>query len=149
MLHKAFWYVPDRILIAQHTGTFTMMDLWELYVAVDKHLHARQDDSGMMHVIMDLRGRTDYTMEMLRLGELSKVATRNAYNGWTIVVDPNPNKVAQFVGGAVLQMMKARHRNFLTMPDALAFLKDMDVTLPPLTDPVPAVDVPQQAPAQK
>lgn len=121
------WLVEGRIVDETITGQITSDDIREQDERTLAYL--AQTDDHLMHMIVDFSAVSDIP----GLGSFSGVDwLRHKNLGWVVVYGMD-NKLVEFVSSMVLKVTRVRYRFVESRADALAFLQEVDVTLPDLS----------------
>jgi hypothetical protein len=126
MLKRVYWYVTDRVMVVEYADYITLADVAEadgLILAMVQHLPAPRQ----VHYVLDVRQR----------GEIDPAAQRwrnirayvRPFDGWLVVIDPQPHALMRFLMATVCQVLRIRFRVFGTFEDGLIFLARVDPEL--------------------
>lgn len=122
------WLVDERVTVGYYEGKVTIDDL--KYSQDETEQMWDEVDSRVIHGIMDMRYLTDYPTNLSELIRSIKLF-RNPRLGWVTLI--THDTIIRFLGGAVVQLSKARFRTFTNVEQCLQFLNEVDETLPPMT----------------
>ena len=124
MPYKVSWYQANRIVLLQVDGLLTTAEVRSLIVEAGKYV---VEGTTLVHFLVDTR-----TLQKIEsVPEALKVVQGNPPHpnmGWMIVVG-RMNPLVKFFLDFVGLLTKSRYRRFDTMPDSLAFLKEIDGSL--------------------
>jgi hypothetical protein len=127
MAHEISWLLEGRVIFVRLTGVQTA----EAASLFDREILPYLDNvqAPLVHLVFDTVG-----LEQLPgIGVLSRFQwLKHPKTGW-VVGYPKPNGAIAFITGFVSQLFKLRFRTFDTSQEALAFLQDVDATLPDLS----------------
>jgi hypothetical protein len=136
MLDAMYWAVQGRVVMTRFSGKYTLEDVEES-ISQYATMVVNEGKPPFIHNIMDGTTVTELSQDVLSLIKVSKLM-RSTLNdtrvGWILSVDPDPHPVLRFVGVALMQMTKVRYRHLSTMEEAIAFLADVDDTLPSVAE---------------
>lgn len=136
MPYRLSWFVEKRITFLEYNGEITPKELAESEAANTRYLEQAMPELGkglpLVHILVDT---TRVTKMPTNLGQLRKIIHTNtdARVGWIVTVTPNP--LLRFVSSVIVQLVGQRMRQFETLTEAVAFLQEIDETLPKLTVP--------------
>jgi len=134
MPHQLTCYLENRVLILTSQGENTDQDLLDIDQQVIDHLN--QSNAPLVHFIMDQRNSPPISSakvaSQIKLASQLKWPKHPKY-GWAIMIGPT-NSLQRFVIAVASNFFKVRQRTFDTMEQGLAFLNDIDSTLPTLSD---------------
>lgn len=125
------WLLDRRVIFVKFTGEVTVEDLQSFNTSMHEYLDLGQPP--LVHIISDSSETNKFP---INLGALNKVFFQQRPNpkmGWIVVI--TANRMLSFVSSMLAQLGKSRFRTFNTMQEAIAFLNDIDVTLPTLVPP--------------
>ncbi len=122
------WYAKNQVILIIDEGQTTDQDMLNIDPQVIDYLN--QCKTPLVHVIIDKR-KSNYTPPVKVLTALQW--PKHPQYGWTILVGLS-NPFERFVNVVATTFFKARQRMFDTMDEALAFLNEVDSTLPNLRD---------------
>jgi len=93
------------------------------------------------HIIRDFSERVGIDKRLFVLNTIQQMSASYkdlaAIIGWTLIVDPQPHPAMNLVATVVTQVARAHFRLFTNMDAAVAFLYEMDTTLPPRASAAP------------
>ncbi len=128
MPHMISWLVEGRVVLVYMAGS---PDLEEASV-FDQEIRSylQEATAPLAHVILNVS-------ELEQLPSLTTLSKfhwpRHPKTGW-MVVYPQPNRITGFVMSVASQLFNARFRPFDTLDETLAFLQEVDSTLPDLSN---------------
>lgn len=137
MPYEVTWLVENRVMLARHYGVLTSEDLQayleESFAMRDHANEVLGKDGPLVHTLTDA---TEMESQTLGLGDMKSIVAnlRQQRVGWSVYV--NPDTVTRFLSSVGHQLVRVRYKAFSTMPEALAFLQEVDETLPELKMPV-------------
>jgi len=123
------WLLQNRIIGIRLYGDVTVADIQISNQTVTQMLDQLQQADHLIHVIHDAGGVTSIPR---RVGEIVK-ATRSGFThpkiGWTVAYNME-NQLIRFMGDMLGRIFRARFRIVQSYAEAMAFLHEMDGTLP-------------------
>ncbi|MFP4323516.1 MAG: hypothetical protein ACLFTK_13775 [Anaerolineales bacterium] len=131
------WLYEDRIIWLRNSGQMTLDDMF----VADASLRGYLDDSTAtrVHLIMDNRAVQGWHIAP---DELPKARSANQFMahprlGWVVMcgMPQGEKRLANFLGTMAAHEQNARLRTFYTVDEALAFLQEVDDSIPPLQIP--------------
>ncbi|MEO8396074.1 MAG: hypothetical protein ABI700_23980 [Chloroflexota bacterium] len=124
MPFEVSWYQPERVVLMKVEG---VMIPAEVEKAISETIAMLADSKNAIHFLVDTRTlqRIENIPSALKAVQSGPV---HPNMGWMIVVG-RMNPMVKFVLDFVGLLIKARYRRFDTMPEGLAFLKEIDGTL--------------------
>jgi hypothetical protein len=125
MPYKVAWYVPNQVVYARMWGD---VNLEEFRAFVQEMTRITlESTASQCHAIADTRAMTSKPgLPQMIAASKSSPTTNRA--GWSLTIG-EINPVAGLASHLITQMTHIRHRRFTTPEEALAFLKEMDVTI--------------------
>lgn len=127
MAYEITWMVEQRVIHFEPRGVVGMD---ELRVANDKIRALTEEGIPFVHVIADATNLEKFTFSLTDLTKLFRGMQPSPKLGWSVYI--SPKMVERFFASVTTQMTTARHREFGTLAEALAFLQSVDDTLPTL-----------------
>ena len=121
------WLVENKVMYMYGHGINTMDDLRQLDSAAVKFIE--QSPEPLVHGIIDLR-HLEKTPSLFEQRDVWHYP-QHSHSGWQIYVGSN-DPVQRVMMYLISQLTKARYRQFATIEEGLAFLQDIDPTLPDL-----------------
>lgn len=124
MPYKISWYQPNRIVLMQVDGLLTTAEVQTLIVDAGVYVTT---GTPLVHFLVD----TQALQKIESVSEALKVVQGNPPHpnmGWMIVVG-KMNPLVKFFLDFVGLITRSRYRRFDTMPESLAFLKEIDLSL--------------------
>jgi len=122
------WYVDQRVAFVRFWGEITVHDVVE---ALD--ISARLVDEGAqphVHFLHDWTEINNFPTNIIQIRQKSNVALEDEEKlGWMVVYGLD-NRLLRFISQTVLQVFGIRFRMFETQEEAIAFLNEIDPTLP-------------------
>ena len=120
------WLVDGKLLLFNSWGKMNLEELHEMDIRIGAMLDNSQ--SPLVHGIHDHRK----TLQLPSAKDLMKLKSGSHPRvGWLVFIGLN-NKLLKFFVSATGQVFNIRLRFMDTVEEALAFLQDMDSTLPDL-----------------
>jgi hypothetical protein len=126
------WLVAGRIFCVTIRGALTL-DL--LQAALDQFravLNGVTDKP--VHCVLDLTPatRNDEILHDVKLAVdvLRKMQPALPLAGWTVIADPLPNQIVKSIGATATQVIRVRTRFITSVEEGVAFLRQIDETLP-------------------
>lgn len=120
------WLVEDKLLLLQAWGLFGLNEMNQMDAKIGAMLD--RSSSPLVHGIHDHR----QTSQIPSAKDLMKIKSGSHPRvGWLVFVGLD-NKLLKFFVSTTGQVLKLRVRFMDTIEEALAFLQDMDSTLPDL-----------------
>lgn len=132
MPYTVVWLVENRVIYFRPTGSVGMDQLSQ---ANDLIRAMTEEGVPFVHVIADATNLEKFTFNLSDLTRLFRGMEASSKLGWSVYV--SPKKVERFFANVTTQMTTARHREFATLTEAIAFLQSVDDTLPTLPIPKP------------
>lgn len=124
------WLIENRVSLGRIYGEITSEDVQRANAEAAAAITAIEG-SDRIHSIFDLR-EADMSRGSLNLNQLSSFmeSFRNPKLGWMVAI--SSNRLANFVFSVTNGVFGTRMRIFKTPEEAIAFLQDIDSTLPPI-----------------
>ncbi|MBN1964825.1 MAG: hypothetical protein JW910_09270 [Anaerolineae bacterium] len=119
------WLIPDRVLVGRFTGQIPLEELAQF--TAEQHAAIAQG-TPPVHFINDARQAEGMKIDFKGLQGLVKALGHAEGLGWHI--DVMSGRFQRMLSAFALQLYGTRSRQFDTMEEALAFLRDNDSTLP-------------------
>jgi hypothetical protein len=128
MAYRIEWLVEGRIALTYLSGLITL----EETLTFDRDIlpYLEQAQPPLVHLLFDTSA----------LEQLPGITTLNKFQwpkhprvGWVISY-PQPNPLIAFLTYLMAQIFKSRNRTMNTLEESLAFLNDVDATLPDLAE---------------
>ena len=127
MPYEISWLVEKRVILARVYGVANIEMLTELNEA--EHATIVQG-IPLVHLISDTTKVEKVEVSLKDLHKLAKSFKKPEGMGWYVEV--HPSTFNRMISSIALQFAGARHREFATIEDAIAFLQDVDESLPPM-----------------
>lgn len=137
MPYRLSWLVEKRVTYLEYLGELTPDELAESEVANTVYLAEAVPELGkglpLVHIVVDTSKATKMPTN---IGQLRKIIHTNTDEriGWIVTITPNP--IFRFLTSVIVQLVGQRMRQCETITEAIAFLQDMDETLPVISPPV-------------
>lgn len=124
------WLVEGRVIVSYVWDDFSE---GEMAVGVRKAEQMMETGTPLIHDIIDMRHMGKHPINIRRISELMTIF-RDDRLGWVVLV--SENDVVRFLSRTVLSLVRGRFRAVATPEEAIAFLQEIDETLPriPLYD---------------
>ncbi|MGJ3240874.1 MAG: hypothetical protein ACFE0Q_19355 [Anaerolineae bacterium] len=118
------WLVEQRVL---HAYAYDELTIEALQNSSEKARSYIRSGTPLVHDIFDMRHMTKYP---IRLKEILSVTSflKEEKLGWFIIVADSPT--IRFLASVTVQFYGGRFRAFTDPEEAIAFLQDIDSTLP-------------------
>ncbi len=121
------WFLEHRILLSLHSGVMSDEDILKMDAETIAFLEA--SSAQLVHHIIDSRAIT----KAASIRQTMKVkAPYHPRTGWVITIGASKNPLVRFLTALVTSSTKIRYRDAATLPEALALLQSLDITLPDL-----------------
>ena len=128
MPHTISWLLQGRIV---HTDFYGEMVAEEIQEATREIIELMDEGDGpLVHVITDTTGLGRYLIKVGLVNSSALDALRHPKMGWSIII--SDNNVVKYLSGIVTGISRARFRAFGTLEEGLAFLNQVDSSLPDL-----------------
>ena len=125
------WLEPGRVLLLRIAGDVNIADL-QATIAATREARQHVIPNHRFHTVTDLTaiGKIPLTITELKnaLHELGEIRS----SGWAVVIS-NANPVVHFMVTTLAQLFNFRVRIFTDLEEGLAFLYQIDETLPERT----------------
>ncbi|MDX2162046.1 MAG: hypothetical protein SF162_12025 [bacterium] len=120
------WLIPRRIVTMYMYGTLALDDFKAMYDISTQHMEA---GSAPVHMLSILDQSAEYSKSPNSIAAMIKIGGRLHPNtGWVLQI--TANVFQRFIGTMIAHSMgNVRYAAMPTPAEALAFLKDRDVTL--------------------
>ena len=121
MPYKISWYQPNRVVLMQVDGLLTTAEVQSLIAEAGTYV---AQGTPLVHFLVDTRA----LQKIESVPEALKVVQGNPPHpnmGWMLVVG-RMNPLVKFFLDFVGLLTRSRYRRFDTMPESLAFLKEID-----------------------
>jgi hypothetical protein len=132
MPHEITWLVDMRVIYFHLRGVVSMEELRE---ANDQVRAMTEQGIQFVHVIADATHIEKISFGLSDLTKLFRGMEPSPKLGWSMYI--SPKMLDRFFASVTTQMTTARHREFSTLAEAIAFVQSMDETLPTLPTPKP------------
>lgn len=119
------WLLERHIIHTHLTGVVTTEELMQ---AAQKTVTYVKSGAPLVHDLIDMRAMTNFPTRLSDLAQLTPLL-REGRSGWLLIVVEHP--IARFIASTMTQIAQLRLRTFATPDEALAFVYDMDTSLPP------------------
>ncbi|MBI1258327.1 MAG: hypothetical protein GC204_12715 [Chloroflexi bacterium] len=126
MEHQISWIIPQRVILIQLSGVVEEAGFREHDLKVLQMLEAGDPNAALIHEIL-LLDKLENSASIRMMMSLSY--PKHPRTGWMIAVGVK-NPITKMVGNIATQILKVRTREMPTVEEALAFLFDIDSTLP-------------------
>jgi hypothetical protein len=126
MNYEISWLLKGRIVLHQTFALPTQDDVAQMDEQFLDYLE--QAEAPLLHFIYDMSAQ-DKVPDLKTMANME--FTRHPAMGWAIVIG-TVNPMTKFLITTVSQINKTRFRMFTTREEALAFLQEVDNTLPQL-----------------
>jgi hypothetical protein len=122
------WFLQDRVVLFEFSGVVTFE---EVVSALETSASIVNESQGQsVHFLHDWSQLERFPTNILQIrketnapiGDLRKL-------GWMVVYGAE-NRLLRYISQTVLQVFKIRFRMFIRAEDAIAYLRQMDPTLP-------------------
>lgn len=130
------WYVEGRVIQCTMWDVVTTKEMTtSVAQGIAMIRESEASGAGIVHDILDMRGVTGYPTN---LGEIINATPifKEPNLGWVLLL--SSDRLVNFLATVATGVARARLRVFHTPDEATAFLREIDLTLPPL----PAFTVP-------
>ncbi len=136
------WHIENRIILITLYSPISIEDIKDANQGAHAALDST-DGTQRIHSIFDMRSLPDKPANRIKLTELARLADvfKHPRLGWMIAI--SHHKFANFVFSIFNGVFNTRMRIFFTAEEAIAFLQEVDSTLPlipPLRASVIALD---------
>ena len=137
MPYRLSWLVEKRVTYLEYLGELTPDELAESEAANTVYLAEAVPELGkglpLVHIVVDTSKATKMPTN---IGQLRKIIHTNTDEriGWIVTITPNP--IFRFLTSVIVQLVGQRMRQCETIAEAIAFLQDIDETLPVISPPV-------------
>ena len=119
------WYIKNEVLFAQCGVSLSVEEAHNLLM--DVNANTAQSNHPAVHAIFDL-SKIEKPLGLLETAQALRGATAHPRVGWMVTVGEQ-DKLVKFSSTVARQLLRARQRSFLTIEEAIAFLKDIDSTI--------------------
>lgn len=127
MAYEISWLIDERLILITFTGVLTREDL---YAVSEAAFTMAESGTAPVHSITD---GTHLTSVEIGIDDLRKIMENRSYkSGWSVTV--TPGRMERFLASIANQLFRMKSRHFATFEEAIAFLKDIDPTLPEISD---------------
>lgn len=130
MAFEIRWYVPDRLVYVQFYDTVTEADVRRASLTLVNLL----DFDPRKYMIFDASLVTKYPTLMEIKNAMMSANLR--YTSTWVITYGFVQGIAQFLLAVAVQLIRVRFRALTSLEESLAFLQEVDSTLPPML-PVP------------
>lgn len=119
------WVVEKRVLYSRVWGVHSAEDI----VSSDTELlRLKQEGIPLIHLIMDARDMVTMPTSLGNIQSSLKTIRDPAF-GWVVPIGTT-NPVTKFMGIMIAKMFRLRFRRVETLEESIAFLKEIDATIP-------------------
>lgn len=127
MPYTVDWMVEGRVVLDRLSGEVTMDDIAQTSERITDLM--RQGKPPMVHLIVELTAVEKLPMG-IHIGKINQymMHTKEPNLGWSLVV--TKSIFLRFLASVATQVARGRYRAFDTFEEAVAFLADVDATLP-------------------
>lgn len=122
------WYIENRVIQIINEGQISDDDMLRIDQPIIDLMNA--SSFPLVHMIVD-NSKATYTPSVKTITQAK--FPRHTKCGWVVLVGP-ANSFMKFVNAVVTNVFKTRNRMFDTFEEAVAFLNEVDSTLPALSD---------------
>ena len=129
MAYQISWLVEGRVMQIIVNGTTTVEEIQDQALSLTKYLDNGQ--GPLVHTFIDLLQLENFPINLSLLNNSMASTLQHSKVGWNIVI--TSNRMVKFLTSLVMQLSKVRFRTFATWEEGIAFLNDMDSTLPDLS----------------
>ena len=113
------WYIPKKVISMRSYGDITLDDAIAANARVIELLDSSEEQ--FVHSIVDQSEMGEFPISMRKSAEIM-TSMKHPRVGWTVVYNPNSNKIADFIGSMVAQIGRIRYRKVSTKEEALDFI---------------------------
>ena len=128
MAYRISWFVPGSVVYVALRGKTTAEELR----AETSQLIALLDEgeAPLVHLLLDATLLEQFPANVEVLNSAMVDGFRHPILGWTILI--TESRMVKYLGAMVTGLSNARYRAFESLEDGLAFLNEIDSTLPNL-----------------
>jgi hypothetical protein len=128
--YQISWLVEGCVVEITFSGTATVEELHNQALSLVEYLDKGQQP--LVHNILNLTELEHFPINLALLNNNLSAPLRHPKIGWNIFI--TSNRMAKFLASMVTQLSSARFRSFATREEGLAFLNEVDSTLPNLLE---------------
>lgn len=121
MLDRVYWLIPGEILMFELSNVIMLQDIKEITDEIRIKIET-ESQSPSVDVLLDVNRVTRYHPETLNIKKSVGAAEKHPRVGWTIIINPHPNPVVDFVVRTVCQVFKTQLSIIPTREAAMAFI---------------------------
>ena len=127
------WFLKDRIVLFEFSGVITFE---EVVSSLEESARIVNETEGQsIHFLHDWSQLERFPTNILQIRKETNAPIRNLRKlGWLVIYGAE-NRLLRYISHTVLQVFKIRFRMFTHAEDAIAYLRQMDPTLPELAVP--------------
>jgi hypothetical protein len=122
MLDRVYWLIPGEVLTFELSGVITLQDVKSISDEIQAKIET-ESQSPYIDILLDVNHVTRYHPETLNIKKSVGTAKKHPRARWTIIINPHPNPVVDFVVRTVCQIFKTQLTIIPTRDAALAFIQ--------------------------
>lgn len=123
------WLLPDRVTYFKHSGVVTIEELAE---AGERGIKMMESSPyPLIHTIQDGRDIKEFPNNVVRLSVAVRKANSHPKMGWMVTVNVG-DPLLRYVVTMFVKITQQRQKFAASVPEALEFLNNADMTLPDL-----------------
>ena len=122
------WLLPGRIVYIANRGTITVDELQNESRQLIEFLD--EGEGPLVHLLTDVTELGEFPISVGLLNRTSVEPLRHPRMGWLVVI--TNNRMLKYLGSMVTGLSSVRYRAFTSVDEGLAFLNEVDSTLPDL-----------------
>ncbi len=128
-----YWLVEDRVLQVDLSGDVDAEMVLAAATKAAEFIDAAPDQSvvPLIHALVDAAEIASFPKTLKEFADVYKPMASHQQMGWVLLYGTD-DPLIRFITNAASQMYSTRYRQFATRAEALAFLQDIDSTLPDL-----------------
>lgn len=126
MSYEISWLVEGKVGFGLVEGTLSIEEIAELDTVLVEYVNSVQNSNQLVHFIFDGRRLNKMPTNIAEINQVSKVRSQ-ANLGWLLIV--NENKIIGFIGHLITQLSRTRYRSFVSLEQAIEFLKTQDTAI--------------------
>jgi hypothetical protein len=136
---KLGWLVEHRITYQQYIGDVTLEEISQVS---ELGLHMLEEtDVPLLHTVLDSTHLSSFPHKVGPLMKIVNSTLSHPKMGWMVSYGGDgDNDILRFVANVVISATRTRHRVMNDYDEAVAYLMEMDSTLPDLRSIKPAQD---------
>ena len=128
MAYETKWLLPGRVIYMANRGAITVEELQDESLRLIELLE--EGEGPLVHLLTDVTELGEFPISVGVLNRASIDALRHPKMGWLLVI--TDNRMLKYLGSMVTGLSGVRYRAFTSVDEALAFLNEVDSTLPDL-----------------